>query len=157
IDSKDSRVRTAAVNSASVLKIDEAGDRVTSLLNDSSVDVRRAACIAAGRLSVKQALQRLKTLARDSDVTTRAACLASLRTLGDGSAVPEALDSLQYPDAQLAALNYLREFGSPEVAAQIAMAISTSRSIDVLTAAVETLVNWRSRQTTNPQQREDVD
>src|SRR5262249_49371414 len=136
LDSTNADVRAAAVASLANLKAVEAGHRIAALLSDSNETVRRAAATAVGRLGLKSSVAQLLKLANDPDPFTRSASLESLRLLKEASAVPVAVAALEHPATQLAALDYLDEFGQSAQASEVANVISTSRSLDVLTSAI---------------------
>jgi putative heme-binding domain-containing protein len=151
----DAVVRAAALSSLAGLGVADAAVRVPALLADSQVEVRRAAAAAAGRLAVRQSVARLGELARDNDPATRSASLDSLRRLREPGAVAAAVAALEHPLTQLAALEYLEEFGGPEETGQLMAAASSSRSIEVLTSVVRTLASWENRASTDsPKRRE---
>jgi putative membrane-bound dehydrogenase-like protein len=153
LDSAKAEVRAAAVSSLFALPSSEAGSKVVKLLEDPEVAVRRAAAGAAGRLAIKETIGKLMTLARDSDPATRSASLDSLRLLGEQSAISIAVDALKHSATQLAALNYLEEFGGPKQVADVVAAASANRSVEILDAAVRALANWESMSETGSSER----
>jgi putative heme-binding domain-containing protein len=146
LNSPDGNVRAAALDTAAVLHVSEAARRIPELLRDRDVGVRRAAAAAAGALAAKESIAALSLLSRDADPAVRGASLESLRQLGDPTAVTAALGALDHPTTQLAAIDYLAAFGSPEQAGALVAVASRSRRIDVLTGVVRALAGWEARQ-----------
>jgi putative heme-binding domain-containing protein len=62
--------------------------------------------------------------------------------LGEPRAISAAPAALEHAESQLAAIEYLAGFGGPEHARAVVVAVSKSRSSDVLTSAVRALANW---------------
>ena len=145
LDSPDPDVRASAVTSLSNLRAVEAAGKISLLLKDDSVVVRRAAAIAAGNLNVKESGERLLTLARDGDPATRSASLNSLRLLRDPSAVAVAVAGLDDPATELAALDYVADFGGPEQVTAVMAVASTNRSVDILRSVTAALVAWEAK------------
>jgi putative membrane-bound dehydrogenase-like protein len=156
LDSPDASVRAAAVDAAALRHVSEAARRIPELLRDRDVRVRRAAASAAGALAVKDSIDALSSLSRDADPAVRGASLESLKKLGDPTAVTAALGALDHPTTQLAAIDYLAEFGTPEQAGALLAIASRSRRIDVLTGVVRALAGWEARQPADSPHRRDL-
>lgn len=155
VKSTDANVRAAAVSSLSALQVVDARKTVPALLKDPSVEVRRAAAAAAGRLAVKESVGELLVLARGDDPATRSACLDSLRLLREPSVIPAAVAALDHPVTQLAALEYLAEFGGPDQVEAIAAVAASHRSVPILTSTVRALAAWGAKsRPDSPQQKE---
>lgn len=152
LDSAEAPVRTAAIAALAELKSDAAVPRVPALFKDPDVRVRRAAAAAAGRLSIKDAAESLLVLANDVDPETRGASLNSLRQLKVPSAVSAAVEALNQPLAQAAAIEYLTEFGGPDQTASLLAAASSSRAIETLTSVIRAFANWEGREGTTAAQ-----
>ena len=113
LDSADANVREAALMASSSLHLNEAAGRVPDFLKDRDARVRRAAAVAAGALEVKESVALLLSLTRDADAAVCSASLDSLRALREPAAVDSASAALNHPATQLAAIDYLAEFGTP--------------------------------------------
>src|SRR5262249_31000839 len=138
-------VRAAAIEALGELKAKDGQERVLPLLEDSSLVVRRAAAIAAGKLSAKPATEPLLKLAANQDSALRRASLDSLRLLHEPRVVPLAVSALNDRDCQLAALDCLRELGSPDQAGAVVATAKQSPSGEVPLAAVRALTAWQTK------------
>ena len=145
LDSDKPEVRAAALHALGRRKVRETAPRIASLLDDRDLRVRRAAAAVAGELGVRSAAASLLKSAADSDLELRRASLISLRQLNEPKAVSMAVEALFQSETQLAGLNYLAEFGSPLQISPVTKVAATSRSVDVLTAVVRVLANWREQ------------
>jgi putative heme-binding domain-containing protein len=155
LNSPDGNVRAAAIDAAAQLHVSEAARRIPELLRDRDIRVRRAAASASGALAVKASIDALSSLLRDADPALRGACLESLHKLGNPTAVAAALGALDHPATQLAAIDYLADFGTPEQAGALVAVASRSRRIDVLTGVIRALAGWEARQPADsPHRRE---
>ncbi len=152
LDSTEPLVRAAAVTSLAQLRDAEVVSRVPALFKDPDVRVRRAAAAAAGGLGIKDSTSLLLALASDADPETRGISLDSLRRLKDSTAISAAVEALNQPLAQAAAIEYLNEFGGPDQTTPLLTAASTSRSIDTLTGVVRALANWEHKAGAMPSQ-----
>jgi putative heme-binding domain-containing protein len=146
-------VRGAAIEALAGLEAREAAARVPLLLDDSDLAVRRAAAAAAGKLQATAAAGKLLELLRDADLPLRSACLDSLRQLRNPQAVPAAVTELEQPATQLAALDYLAEFGGPEQAEALVRLLASSRSHEHLAAAAAALAAWLQKSPHDSPQR----
>lgn len=155
LDSTDASVRASALEALGDLQIAAATSRVPQLLRDNDVRVRRSAAAAAGKLAAMESVEQLVPMSRDPDAATRSAALASLRLLKSPAAAASAVAALNDPVTQVAAIDYLAEFGGPETNPLIAVA-ATSRSLEVLTALVRALARWQERWSTEPQRFQDI-
>ena len=102
-----------------------------------------------GMLGVTQSATQLSMLARDKDPLICSADLDSLRLLRDPTAVGTAVAALDHPATQLAALEFLREYGDAEQTDAVAAVTSSSRSLEVLTNAIRALSTWQTKQATS--------
>ncbi|MDZ4687657.1 MAG: HEAT repeat domain-containing protein [Planctomycetaceae bacterium] len=145
LDSPKPGVRAAALGACSRLSITKAAARVSEFLKDPDVAVRREAAAGAGALGVKDAASELVRLTGDADAAVRSASLQSLRQLNVGSAVAAAVAALDQAATQLAAIEYLGDFGTPEQAQAVIAAAATNRESEFLTAVVSALTQWEQR------------
>jgi putative membrane-bound dehydrogenase-like protein len=142
LECEHAEVRAAAIKACVDLKIREAANAVPKGLEDENTDVRLAAVIAAGEFGVNDAVGSLLNLAAGDNPEIRGASLESLRLLDAPQAVGAAQQALHHPASQLAAIDYLAQFGGPDHAGTIAAAASNSRSMEVLAAVVGALAKW---------------
>ncbi len=154
--SPEADVRAAAVAACAKLGVSDAVRCIPGFLKDPDSQVRFAAAAAAGSLDARECCTALTLLAADKDPAMRAACLASLRQLRDPSAVGAAVATLDNPVTQLAAIDYLAEFGGPQHAAALAPAAASNRSIEIISAVVRALANWEAREPADSPRRRDL-
>lgn len=157
LESIEAQVRASALTSLSRLYADLARAKVVGLLSDQSILVRRVAAEAAGRLKIREAAERLSVLAGDDDPMTCSASLDSLRLLGNQSAVVAAAAALRRPESQLAGLNYLTEFGTRNQAQDVESVAATSRSVEILSAAVRALGTWSDSASADSRERQGLE
>lgn len=144
LDSPAADVRAAAMMASAARGMTQALPWVAPFLKDADPQVRLAGAWAAGPFKAANAASPLKQMAIEGEPTLRAASLTSLRLLGDPGALSAATEALQHPHSQLAAIEYLSEFGRAEYAAALIAAASDSRSHEVLTATARALIAWRN-------------
>jgi putative membrane-bound dehydrogenase-like protein len=142
LHSEQAAVRAAALAACTKLQIQEAAGSIPAALGDSDPQVRIAAATAAGELDVKEAVELLLIMDSDQEPEIRSASLAALRRLHQPRAVGAALAALEHAASELAAIEYLAEFGGPEHAGAVAAAASRSRSIEILLSAARALAKW---------------
>jgi putative heme-binding domain-containing protein len=140
--SPDARVRMAAIEISTKLRVPGAAERLHERLADTDPDVRRAAAAAAGALGVKSSVDRLLALARDKDLTVRSASLDSLRQLEERRVVPLAVEALADRTTQLSALACLAELGGPGQSAALIDLAKRSPSAELLPLALQALTRW---------------
>jgi len=157
LDSQKPEVRAAALEALGRRKVDGASSRILSLLDDRDLRVRRVAASVAGVLGVQSAVAPLLMTAGGDDSELRRASLESLHQLNEPSAVSLAVDALERPETQLAALSYLADFGGPPQLGPVSEIAATNRSIEVLTAVVRVLSSWRENQQSGSQNRPMID
>lgn len=138
-------VRAAAMSAAADLKVNDAIARIPTLLQDPDLRVRRAAALAAGMLEAKAAVPALLSLSRDADPAIRSHILDSLRQLREPSAIAAAVAGLEQSVTQLAAVEYLAEFGGPDQAAAVTGVTATNTSGEIVSAVVRALTLWETR------------
>lgn len=136
-------VRAAAIEGIGDLKVAEGAKRVTQRLEDRDPIVRRAAAAAAGKLNLVATAETLLKLARDPDAGVRRASLDSLRLLKERKAVPLAVNALNDPETQLAALMCITELGGPEQSKALIEVARVNPSMDVLPLVIRALTNWK--------------
>ena len=147
LDSQQPDVRSAALEALGRRKTAQASSRVLSLFNDRDLRVRRVAASVAGVLRVRNAVALLLKTADDDDAELRRASLVSLHQLNESGAVPLSVSALEGSETQLAALNYLADFGSVHQLGPVSEVAATNRSVEVLTAVARVLSSWQE----NPQ------
>ena len=147
----------AAIETLGKLRAEEGREPVVVLLRDADERVRRAAAGAAGQLGVRQAIEPLLKLTADPDLTIRLASLDSLRLLREPRVVPIAVAALRDHQLEMKALECLSDLGSPEQSAAVAELARRNPSAAVLTAAIRLLSDWRNRDTTSPEKRQELD
>jgi putative heme-binding domain-containing protein len=152
LSSQDDDVRAACAAALAQQPAPEIAQQVVELLADRDVRVRRAAAVLAGKLQVRGTVPPLLAAAEALDRPLRGACLEALLQLDDPQAVSAAVRSLDDAETQVAGMNYLGKFGSPEHVAATLKAVNQSRSVDLLLAAVRALLNWRDR-SQSPEER----
>jgi putative heme-binding domain-containing protein len=146
LDSKTAVVRASALESLAKLEDQEARSKLARLLEDDDPHVRRAAAAAAGMLKAQELGPPLFALAEDPEPAVRAASLVALGQLGDSRAMPLAEAALEHPATQLAALDYVARFGGPQQAQAVSRLFASSRSHEILAAAIGALANWEANQ-----------
>lgn len=144
LDSSSPGVRAAAIRSLAQRKA-QARKRVTKLIDDEDIGVQQAAAEAAGLLNATDAAGKLLALSKHDDKQLVRASLNSLRLLKDARAVDSAVKALDDRVAQLSAMRYLREHGSPKIADRIQQAAATNLSLEFQQEAIKTLVAWVDR------------
>ena len=157
LDSVKPEVRAAAIETLGELRAAEGREPLSRLLADQDPQVRRAAAGAAGKLQERRAIEPLLKLAADGDAPIRGASLDSLRLLEEPRAVPLALAALGDRQTELIALHYLRALGGTDQAGAVAELAKRNPSLEVLTAAVQTLTTWRERAATTGTQQQGLD
>ena len=143
--SANTEVRAAAIESLGERRAAEAREPLARLLTDEDPQVRRAAAHAAGKLEERRAIEPLLKLAADTDPFVRAASLDSLRLLKEPRPVPLFVAALGDRQTEQLALQSLHDLGGPEQAGAVTDLAKRSPSIEVLTAAVRVLTDWRER------------
>jgi putative heme-binding domain-containing protein len=142
LGSSSAEARAAAIRSLGLRKSSAAREHVVSLLDDKAANVRQAAAEAAGLLDVNDAADKLLALtSRDASETVRSA-LTSLRQLKDARALGPAVAALQNGQTQLAAIRYVRAFGSPELVEPTIEIAATNPSMEFQREVVETFGVW---------------
>lgn len=144
LDSRNADIRTAAIESLVSRPVPALAPRIMRLLKDADVRVRCAAVILAGKLKVQEAADLLLKYTADAELRLRSASLRSLNDLRDPRALRSAVTALDFPVCQAAALSYLAQHGDLTYREAVATTARQSRSIDVLTAAVNTLAAWQN-------------
>jgi len=140
--SASDEVRAEAIRSLGLRKSAEAREAVVRLLGDEADIVRQAAVEAAGLLDVADAADKLLAFtSRDEPALVRAG-LVSLKQLKDARAVTQATEALEHSETQLAAIRYLRDFGSSELIDHIVEIAATNPAIEFQREVVETLSVW---------------
>jgi putative heme-binding domain-containing protein len=143
-------VRAAAIETLGELKAEAAREKLVPLLAASDATVRRAAAVAAGKLEAKDAAESLLKLAVDSDPAVRRASFDALRILREPRAIPLAVAALKSRDADLTAIEFLREVGNPSQRNEVKDWAVQNPSMDVLLAATRALTEWRERKNICP-------
>lgn len=145
LNSKRPSVRAAALKALGRRKVVEASPQVVSMLNDPDVSVRRVAAAVAGELKIQNAAALLIKSADVEDAELCRASLHSLRQLNVSGAVDQAEKALNRSETQLAAINYLADYGNVTHVSSISKIVTTNRSFEVLTAVVRALANWKNK------------
>jgi putative membrane-bound dehydrogenase-like protein len=145
LDSREPVVRAAAIRALSDRDASAGREHVARLLKDKMLEVQTAAVVAAGVLKPKGVNDRVLELAADSDQELRRECLTALKELEDPRAVDIAAESLREPNTQIAALQYLDEFGDHRQLEAVVVAAAQSLDAEVHRAAVVALSLWQDR------------
>jgi putative heme-binding domain-containing protein len=148
LSSDSPAVRSAAIDALGKRNVTAAAPHILALLVDHELQVRRAATRVAGVLKIRDAAPYLLKSAADDDLLLRRASLESLWLLEEPEAVSLAVDSLSESQTQLAALNYLGDFGTARQLDAVAHVAATNRSADVLAAVASVLARWLENQQT---------
>lgn len=138
-------VRAESIRSLALRDCAAARDRVAKLLSDDHASVKQAAAEAAGLLKAVDTRDQLLELANSPDPPLVRACLISLRQLKDERAIDAAVAVLDDREAQVAALQYLRDFSSPTLASRVVQAAATNPSLVFQHEAIQTLLAWTDR------------
>ena len=154
LDSSSAEVRAAAMQSLGSRGSKSSLPHVKRLLNDFDSRVRLAAAVTAGQLGAGDCRDALLELAAGDASAVIAASLVSLRQLRDSRAAEQAAAALSDRDAQIAAIDYLREYGSPHVLDAVVQAAILNPSSGFQAAIAEALAKWRGD---FPDARRDVD
>lgn len=157
LDSRQPEVRAAAVEAFSSFPGALDRRKLLALLADEDNRVRRSAAVAAGKLMAKDAVEPLLKLVTDNDPAVRRASFAALRLLNEERALPRAVAALRDGQVHLQALQFVRQLGGPAQATPVTELAKNSPSIEVLDAAVRTLIDWRNRQGTTARMAEELD
>jgi putative membrane-bound dehydrogenase-like protein len=157
LDSSRPEVRAAAIETLGELRATVGREAVGRLLADRDPQVRRAAAGAAGKLNDRQSIDLLLKLATKDEALVRRACLDALRQLGEPRAVPLAVAALSDRETEQTALATLRDLGGPAQSAAVAELAKRNPSLELLSAAVQTLSTWRERSGTTPHQQQELD
>jgi len=157
LDSTKPEVRAAAIETLGELRAAEGRDPLLRLLADGDPLVRRASGIAAGKLQERRAIEPLLALATDNDALVRGASLDALRLLMEPRAVPLAVAALRDRETEQIALQTLRDLGDSDQSGAIVELAKRNPSLEVLTAAVQTLTTWRDRTSTMEVQQQSLD
>ena len=153
LDALAAEFRAAELAAAIQRKVTDVALRVPAFLKDSDDRVRTAAVFAVGSLNVKESAGELLLLTSDKNAAIRAASLHSLRKLRVANAVTAAVAALEHSTTQLAAIEYLAEFGAPEHADAVTAVVASNRSSEILSAVVQALANWESREPADSNRR----
>ncbi|MGD9856637.1 MAG: HEAT repeat domain-containing protein, partial [Planctomycetaceae bacterium] len=145
LEARQPDVRVAAMEGLLERPASAMVSRIPALLDDADVRVRRAAALLAGTLKVQASADRLLELANDADRPLRSASLRSLGELQDPRAVFSAVDALNHPECQAAALTYLAQQGDVRQRDAVFTAAASSREVGVLAAAVNALITWQGK------------
>lgn len=157
LESKHPTVRAAALEALGRRKVVEASSRVLPMLNDLDLRVQRIAALVASDLEVHSAIPLLLKSAGNNDAELRRASLKSLRQLNASGAVSLAAKALEHPETQLAAINYLSDFSDVHHVEPVSKIAATNRSIEVQTAVVRALSNWRKAHPAGSKERDLID
>ncbi|HUG70318.1 MAG TPA: PVC-type heme-binding CxxCH protein [Pirellulaceae bacterium] len=142
LDSSSADVRTEAIRSLGLRRSSSAREHVVRLLEDDNIVVRQAAAEAAGLLEVTDAADELLAFASRDDAGLVRASLVSLRQLKDARAVTQAIAALGNNETQLAALSYVRDFGTPELVERLVAIAATNPANEFQREVVEALGAW---------------
>ena len=156
LSSTNAQVRAAAIRSLGLRKSSAGREHIIALLDDESLEVKLAAAEAAGLLSVDDATDKLLTMSKCNEQALVGASLVSLRLLRDDRAVTAAVTALEHTNTQLAALAYLREFGTPRFVDQVAEIAATNHAIELQREVMKTLDAWSRRFPNSPSVEESV-
>ena len=157
LDSAKPEVRAAAIETLGELRAQEGREPLMRLLADRDPQVRRAAASAAGKLQQQRTIEPLLKLTGDEDGLVRGASLDALRLLREPRAVPQALTALGDRQTQQIALQFLRSLGGPEQTGAVVELAKRNPSLEVLSAAVQTLTAWQERASTTETQQQGLD
>ena len=158
LDSVKPEVRAAAIETLGELRAAEGREPLVAAARGPGS--RKSAAPPPARqenCNERQAIEPLLKLAADGDALVRSASLDSLRLLKEPRAVPLAVAALGDRQTEQIALQYLRDLGGPEQAGAVAELAKRNPSLDVLTAAVQTLTTWRERAATTATQQQELD
>jgi putative heme-binding domain-containing protein len=150
-------VRSAAIETLGELRAPEGRGPLARLLADGDPQVRRAAATATGKLGGPQAIEPLLKLAADQDGPVRRASLAALLLIEERRAVPLAVAALGDRETEQVALQALRALGGPLQSGAVAELAKRNPSLEVLTAAVQTMTTWQERTATTEAERQELD
>lgn len=142
LQSADPGVRSAAVGAISALRLTAAGDAVRRLLDDPEATVRQAAAAAMGPLEVPAAKDDLLRLTADTSGDVRRASLDALRILKEPRAITPAVAGLGDRQTHTAALELLRELGTPEQLPAVIEAAHRDPSPEVTDLTIRLLSRW---------------
>jgi putative membrane-bound dehydrogenase-like protein len=145
LDSPSAEVRAAAIRALGMRRASAAGDRVSRLLDDENALVRQAAAEASGQIGVMGVADKLLTLASTDQPELVRACLVSLRRLRNSGALEPAVAALQPRASQIAAVEYLHDFGSPRLADTIVAVAAANPAAELQRAVTTTLHAWAER------------
>ena len=146
LDTDNADTRAGVLNALQTHCFKQVCPDINALLADDDIRVRRSAAAIAGNLHVIDATESLRIAARDADHQLRNHGLAALHALNDPESVPLALNALSVPECQVAALNLLAQLGDVQHSDAVVAVTRTSRSADVLNAAVHALATWQEQQ-----------
>ena len=150
LDSRNPRVRAAAVSALAKFENPALGQSIVPLLSDREPIVRAAAAMTAGKLKLRGAVEPLLALASNADAQARAASLEALIRLREPRAAPLAAQSLDDPLVQPAALACIAELGLPSEAPAVIKLAQGDLSESLAQLAAQTLARWQ-RQADVPQ------
>ncbi len=142
LNADEPSVRAAAITALGQRKTESALAKIGAALSDEAISVRRAAARAAGTLQATNTRDQLLELAASDDPELRRACLLSLRELKDPRAAALAASALEDNETQLAALQYLRDYGNTEQTSNVMKLANSTRSVELLSAIAETFAAW---------------
>ena len=145
LNSQTPVIRAASIRSLGERKNKAAVDHVERLLKQTDSGVRLAAAQAAGQLGAGDANDTLLGFAAGSDRALITASLDSLRQLHNPRAFAAATAAVEHRETQSAAIEYLREFGTPDQIGVVVQAAARNPAADFQRRAVATLVGWQHR------------
>ena len=145
LESAEPDVRAESIRSLGLREYPAARDWIPTLLADDSLAVQQAAAESAGLLKAVDAADKLLELSSVDDRVLVRASLISLRLLKDTRAVDAAVTALENHKTQIAAMQYLREFGTPVLAERAVQNAATNPSLEYHCETMQTLSTWLER------------
>ncbi|NQT26470.1 HEAT repeat domain-containing protein [candidate division KSB1 bacterium] len=103
LDHPAEKVRTQAIQSIGLLKIQSTAAHLVSLLKDPSLEVRRAAAATLGEFQDASVLPYLLSAINEDDKPVRLAAILSIGNIADSSALPELVRLLSDEDSDITA------------------------------------------------------
>ena len=138
-------VRAESIRSLGLRKCAAARDWVLTLMAENHLAVQQAAAESAGPLKAVDAADKLLEFSSMDDQALVRTSLISLRMLQDDRAVKPAVAALDNRSTQIAAMQYLRNFGTPALAKRAVQSAGTNPSLEYHRETMQTLSTWFQR------------